>query len=90
MKLNCIENIRKKEKDSFLYYRSEYLADAVFEYGKDSKQEKIPIEIAIEKTALGETKTNVKIIGHINYPMLNATKMLKEEILKIQSEGKFI
>ncbi|MCL2480803.1 MAG: hypothetical protein FWF38_03725 [Spirochaetaceae bacterium] len=90
MKLKFIENIRKKEKDSFLYYRSDFLADAVFEYGKDLKQEKIPIEITIEKTALGEVKVSVKIVGHINYPMLNAIKMLKEEILKMESEGTFI
>ena len=89
MKLKVIENIRKKEKDSLLYYRFEYLADAIFEYGKDSKEEKIPIEITIEKTAIGEAKVNVTINGHINYPMLNAVKLLKDEVLKMQSEGIF-
>jgi len=89
MKLKIIENIRKKEKDSYLYYRSDYLADAVFEYGKDSKEEKIPIEIGIEKTALGEIRANIKIIENINYPMLNVIKILKEEILKMESKGMF-
>ena len=87
MKLKSIENIKKKE--SLLYYKNDYLADAVFEYGKDSKEEKIPIEISIEKTALGEEKVNVAIKGHINYPMLSAIKILKDEISKMRSEGKF-
>ena len=89
MKLKVIENIREKEKNSLLYYRNDYLADAVFEYGKDSKEEKIPIGITIEKTALGEAKVSVSINGHINYPMLSAIKMLKEEVCRMQSEGIF-
>ena len=89
MKLKIIDNIRKKQQDSYLYYRSDYLADAVFEFGKETKQEKIPIEITIENTALGEKKVSVKVNGHINYPMLSAIKILKEEILKMESEGKF-
>jgi hypothetical protein len=87
MKLKTIENIRKK--DSFLYYKNDYLADAVFEYGKDSKEEKIPVLITIEKTALGEEKVSVTINGHINYPMLSAIKILKDEVLKMQSKGIF-
>lgn len=87
MKLKTIENIRKKE--SHLYYRNDYLADAVFEYGKESKEEKIPVEITIEKTALGEAKISITINGHINYPMLSAVKILKTEVSKMQSEGIF-
>ncbi|MCL2792803.1 MAG: hypothetical protein FWD87_06905 [Spirochaetaceae bacterium] len=89
MKLKSIKNIRKKEANSLLYYRSDYLAEAVFEYGKVSKEEEIPIGITIEKNALGEALVSVKIDGHINYPMLNAMKILKEEILKMQSDGIF-
>ncbi|MCL2294744.1 MAG: hypothetical protein FWC36_07760 [Spirochaetes bacterium] len=89
MKLKTIENIRKKEKESLLYYRSDYLADAIFEYGKNSTEEKVSIEITIEKTALGESKVSVAINEHINYPMLSAIKMLKEEVFKMQLEGIF-
>jgi len=88
MRLKSIKNIRKKQEDSLLYYRNDYLAEAVFEYGK-STEEAIPIGITIEKTALGEALVSIKINGHINYPMLNAIKILKDEVLKMQSEGIF-
>ena len=87
MKLKTIEDIKRKE--SYLYYRNDYMASAVFEYGKEPKEEKIPIDITIEKTALGEVKVSITINGHINYPMLNAIKVLKDKVLKMQSEGIF-
>jgi hypothetical protein len=87
MKIKTLENIQKKE--SFLYYKLDFTADAIFEYGKESKEEKIPVEITIEKTALGEQKLNVIINGHINYPMLMAIKALKEHVAALIAEGQF-
>lgn len=85
MVIKQLENIRKK--DSFLYYRNDYSAEAVFEYGKNSSLEKTQVEFSIEKTAIGEVKVNVIINGHINYPMLPAIKILKQYVTELQTEG---
>jgi len=88
MTIKQLENVRKK--DSLLYYREVYLADAVFEFGANIKQEKAAIEITIEKTAIGETRINVLINSQINYPMLPALKSLKSYVAGMQAEGLFI
>jgi len=85
MKIKTLENIIKK--DSFLYYRNEYNAVAVFAYGKDNKQEKARVEFSVEKTAIGDTKINAAITDHINYPMLAAIKELKEYVQNMQNKG---
>ncbi|MDX9800903.1 MAG: hypothetical protein RBT69_06175 [Spirochaetia bacterium] len=80
-----LDNLRKK--DSYLYYRNDYCADAVFEYGKNSNTEKASVEFSIEKTAIGDTKINVLINSSINYPMLPAMKTLKAFVMDMQTEG---
>lgn len=87
MKIKSLDNIHKK--DSYLYYKLDFTADAVFEYGSKPTEEKMPVAITIEKTALGEQKVNVSIIGHINYPMLMAIKALKEYVLVLVGQGQF-
>jgi len=80
-----LDNIKKK--DSFLYYRDNYSADAVFEYGKNSQTETASVEFSIEKTAIGDTIINVLINSSINYPMLPAIKSLKQFVSDMQTEG---
>ncbi len=87
MIIKQLDNIKKK--DSLLYYRNDYIADAVFEFGKNSSCEKASVEFSIEKTAIGETRINVLINGHINYPMLPAIKLLKQYVTEKQAEGLF-
>ncbi len=87
MTIKQLDNVQKK--DSFLYYRNEYSADAFFEFGNNSGIEKARVEFSIEKTAIGETRINVNISTQINYPILPAIKELKKYVVEKQAEGMF-
>ena len=85
MKIKSLDNITKK--DSFLFYRNEYNADAVFIYGTDSKEEKVPVYFTVERTAAGIPVITAKILKHINYPMLGASSELKKIISDLEHNG---
>ena len=85
MKIKTLDNITKKE--SFLFYRNEYNADAVFVYGSDSREESVPVSFTVERTAAGIPVINAKILKHINYPMLGASSQLKKLISELEHNG---
>jgi hypothetical protein len=85
MEVKRLLNIIKK--DSLLFYRNEYIAEAVFIYGGSKTEETVPINFIIEKTAIGVPKISAKILKHINYPMLGAGKKLKEYVEDLEKKG---
>ena len=85
MKIKSLENITKKE--SFLFYRNEYNADAVFIYGNSRTEEAVPVNFTVERTAAGIPVITAKILKHMNYPMLGASSQLKQLISELESKG---
>ena len=85
MKIKALDNIIKKE--SFLFYRNEYNADAVFIYGSSSTEETVPVSFIVERTATGIPVITAKIMKHINYPMLGAAAQLKKLISELENKG---
>ena len=85
MKVKKLENITKR--DSYLYYRNDYHAMAVFVYGKGKEQESVPVEFSVEKNAAGDTVVNAAVSPQINYPLITAVKKLKEHIENLQKQG---
>ncbi len=85
MEIKNLSNITKKE--SFLFYRNEYNADAVFIYGSSSTEETVPVSFTVERTAAGIPVITVKILKHINYPMLGAAAKLKKIISELEKKG---
>lgn len=85
MKIKSLENISRK--DSFIFYRNEYSAEAVFIYGNKATEESVPVSFIVEKTAGGNSVINVKILKHINYPMLGALSQLKKLVHDLEKNG---
>ncbi len=85
MKIKSLDNISKKE--SFLFYRNEYNANAVFIYGSSSTEESVPVSFTVERTAAGIPVITVKILKHINYPMLGASAQLKKLVSELEGKG---
>ena len=86
MDIKKIINIEKKK--SLLFYRNDYSGSAVFIYGNNNTEEAVPIQFSIEKTAIGVPKIEVKILRHINYPMLGAVSKLKLFLSSLEKEGR--
>lgn len=86
MKIKTLSNISKKE--SFLFYRNEYNADAVFIYGSSNTEETVPVIFCVEKTATGSSVITAEILRHINYPMMGASSQLKQYISELEKRGK--
>lgn len=84
MKLISISNIEKK--DVPLYYRNEYDALSVFTLIGD-KVVNIPIYFSVEMTPTGEKKIDIKIKESIFYPIVPILKILKSEIMSLESMG---
>jgi hypothetical protein len=85
MEVKLLLNIIKK--DSLLFYRNEYNAEAVFIYGGNKTEETVPVNFIVEKTAVGVPKISSKILKHINYPMLGAGKKLQEHVKELDKRG---
>ncbi len=85
MEIISLQNIVKKE--SFLFYRNEYNADAVFVYGSSKTEETVPVYFSVERTAAGIPVITSKFIRHLNYPMLGASAQLKKLITELEKKG---
>lgn len=85
MEVKNLLNIIKKE--SLLFYRNEYIAEAVFVYGGNKTEETVPVNFIVEKTASGVPKISAKILKHINYPMLGAVKNLQQYVKELDKRG---
>ncbi len=79
-----IEKITKK--DTLIYYRNEYTGRAAFTLVAD-KNVSIRFTATVEIKPTGERGISIGLPDPIDYPILPIMKILKAEILKIETEG---
>ncbi|UGQ15883.1 MULTISPECIES: hypothetical protein [unclassified Borrelia] len=83
MQFISLENIKKQ--GSYIYYRSVYFADVLYEY-KGSNEAK-RIKFTIETTPLGEKHITIDFLDPLDYPVLNLMVAIKRHIIEIDVEG---
>lgn len=84
MKIIGLKDLKREE--GYIYYRRNFLADAVVEIPGSNFE--TPIKFCIETTPLGTKNVEIELSNSINYPLLPVKKALKEYILTQDKEGK--
>ncbi len=83
MKIVELTNILRK--DSHIYYRREFKADAVIEMMAQTRN--VPIEFVLEQTPLGSTEISATIVEDLEYPVVPIIAQLKTHILDMNRRG---
>lgn len=87
LKLVAIEGIEKLKADVPLYYLNNYKGKAQFVHDESQNLE-IPIDFSLEMESTGQKKIEIKMPESLSYPILPLIKMLKEEVIRLDREGK--
>ncbi|TVQ39898.1 MAG: hypothetical protein EA384_04835 [Spirochaetaceae bacterium] len=74
-------------RDSLIHYRRQYTATAVVRHVASDGQS-VPIAFTIEQSATETPAVSVDIRGPLDYPVIPATHVLREYILKLDLQGK--
>jgi hypothetical protein len=85
--LKQISDIELLKADVPLYYMTNYNAKAFFTDDNNNDQ-KFDITFSLEMEATGFKKVEVQFKQDIDYPLLPLIKMLKEEVSRLNKEGK--
>ena len=80
-----IEDINRRE--SLIHYRRQYTAIAVVRHVASDGQS-VPIAFTIEQSATGTPEVSVDIRGPLDYPVIPATHVLRDCILKLDVQGR--
>lgn len=83
MKIVDLTNILRKE--THIYYRREFKADAVFEIMQQIKS--IPVEFVLEHKPTGAVDVSATIIDDIDYPVMPFVTELKLFIAALDKRG---
>jgi len=83
MKIVDLSNIFRKE--THIYYRREFKADAIVEIMDTTKR--IPIEFVLEHKPTGAVDINTTIVETIDYPLVPLVSMLKSYIGDMDKRG---
>jgi hypothetical protein len=73
MEIISLENVVRKE--SHIYYRREFKADAIIEIMNRKKN--VPVEFVLEHKPTGGIDVSASISGDIEYPMVPVVNKLK-------------
>jgi hypothetical protein len=85
--LKQISDIELLKADVPLYYMTNYNAKAFFTDDNKNDQQ-FDITFSLEMEATGFKKVEVQFKQDIDYPLLPLIKMLKEEVSRLDKEGK--
>jgi len=83
MKIVDLTNILRKE--THIYYRREFKADAVFEIMQQTKS--IPVEFVLEHKPTGSIDVSAVIIDELDYPVMPFMSQLKLFISDMDKRG---
>jgi hypothetical protein len=72
-------------RDSLILYRKQYSASATLEH---VSTQTVPITFVVEHSAVGGHDVSVDIDGSLDYPLIPATRALREHILQLERQGK--
>lgn len=83
MRLIKLINIQRKETP--IYYRKEYNAEAILEFLE--KNLGIAIEFVVEHKPVGGVDVRVTLLDELDYPLLPVVNTIKNHILELQEQG---
>lgn len=83
MKVRELVNLRRKETP--LYYRKEYSAEAVLEIMAETTN--VPIEFVLEHRPIGGVDLRVNVLGELDYPLLPVIGVLKTYVSALHESG---
>ncbi len=84
MKVERITDIQRKE--AYIDYRRMYTGNATLSLNTSGSVE-VPIEFALEQTALGSIDITVNLLRKIEHPVLPVIDNLKEYIRELSTTG---
>lgn len=83
MRLIKLINVQRKETP--LYYRKEYSAEAVLEFLEKSLG--VAVEFVVEHRPVGGVDVRVTLLDELDYPLLPVVNTIKRHILELQEQG---
>ncbi len=83
--MKILELTDVSRKDTLIYYRREFMANAVIEVL--SKSRTIPVEFILEQSPLGKIDTKVNIKQDLDFPVLPLISKLKHYIRDMDERG---
>ena len=83
MKIVDLTNVTRKE--THIYYRREFKADAVFEVMHQSRT--VPVEFVLEHKPTGSVEVSAQVVEGLDYPMLPFVAKLKHFISEMDKRG---
>jgi hypothetical protein len=84
MRLIQLINIQRKETP--IYYRKEYSAEAILEFL--DKNLGVAIEFIVEHRPIGGVDVRVSLLDELDYPLLPVVNTIKSHIMDLQELGK--
>jgi hypothetical protein len=82
MEIISLENVVRKE--SHIFYRREFTADAIIEIM--NRQKNVPVEFILEHKPTGGIDVSASITGDIEYPMVPLVNKLKQFIAGLDKQ----
>jgi hypothetical protein len=82
MNIVGLENVVRK--DSHIYYRREFKADAIIEIM--SRKRNVPVEFVLEHKPTGGIDVSASIGGDLDYPMVPVVNKLKTLIAELDKQ----
>ncbi len=83
MKIVDLSNILRKE--THIYYRREYKADAIFEIMNQTKS--VPVEFVLEHKPTGGVDISAAVVDGLDYPIMPFVSQLKSFISELDKRG---
>lgn len=74
-------------RESAIHYRRQYSANAVLAHIATESQT-IAVSFVIEQSATGTSNVTIDIARSLDYPLLPATRVLRDYILAMEKQGK--
>jgi len=83
MKIVDLTDILRKE--SHIYYRREFKANAVFEIMNQTKS--VPVEFVLEHKPTGGVEVSAAVVNGLDYPVMPFVSQLKAYISELDKRG---
>ncbi|TFG83390.1 MAG: hypothetical protein E4H20_05640 [Spirochaetales bacterium] len=83
--MKVIELVNLKRKETHLYYRKEFKADAVLQFMEQTSS--TPVEFTLEHQPLGGVDVRIVMVDDLDYPLMPIVAELKRFILDLHGRG---
>jgi len=83
--MKIVELTNVSRKDSHIYYRREFKANAVIEIMSQTRT--VPVEFVLEHTPLGSVDVSATVVEDIEYPVMPFIAKLKSYVTDMDKRG---